>query len=51
MHIELSRVASAGYSEDAGTLFILSFGAEDISTILSSFPATHPLVDMPDFRR
>jgi hypothetical protein len=46
MHAELRRVASAaGYSEDAGTLLILSCGAEDISTILSSLPASHPPID------
>jgi len=46
MHTELRRVASAaGYSEDAGTLLILSCGAEDISTILSSLPTSHPPVD------
>jgi hypothetical protein len=46
MHTELRRVASAaGYSEDTGTLLILSCGAEDISTILSSLPAPHPPID------
>ncbi|OJA08449.1 hypothetical protein AZE42_05045 [Rhizopogon vesiculosus] len=46
MHPELRRVASAaGYSEDAGTLLILSCGAEDISAILSSLPAPHPPID------
>ncbi|OAX38696.1 hypothetical protein K503DRAFT_770201 [Rhizopogon vinicolor AM-OR11-026] len=46
MHAKLRRVASAaGYSEDAGTLLILTCGAEDISTILSSLPAPHPPVD------
>lgn len=46
MHAELRRTASAaGYSEDAGTLLILSCGAEDISTILSALPAPHPPVD------
>jgi hypothetical protein len=46
MHAELRRVASgAGYSEDAGTLLILSCGAEDIATIFSSLPAPHPPID------
>jgi len=46
MHAELRRVTSAaGYSEDAGTLLILSCGAEDISTILSYLPGPHPPID------
>jgi len=46
MHTEQRRVASAaGYSEDAGTLLILSCGAEGISTIHSSLPTSHPPVD------
>jgi hypothetical protein len=46
MHAKLRRIASAaGYSEDAGTLLILTCGAENISTILSYLPAPHPPVD------
>jgi hypothetical protein len=46
IYTELRRAASAaGYSEDVGTLLILPFSAEDISTILSSLPVLHPPID------
>ncbi|KAG1734103.1 uncharacterized protein EDB91DRAFT_1057077 [Suillus paluster] len=46
MHAELHHTASAtGYSQDDGTLLILPCGTEDITTIISSFPVTHPPVN------
>ncbi|KAG1744948.1 uncharacterized protein EDB91DRAFT_1328250 [Suillus paluster] len=46
MHARLRSTAfAAGYSEEAGTLLILTCGAEDISTILLSLPSPHPPID------